>query len=217
MQSSARFHDADKVISVEPSRPGRRDSISGKNFMKTCILLLTFVGVTFGQTKSNKPSESPEHKFARERSERYHKLFAEFEEAEAELQSLDDIFHKAAMERADKLLEFGRSVAAGKNQDETPQEFLAKLDRDTPSQAPLHKQQDLLNEKVNSILVAMNSMGLRLSSGQDVPLLEQQLQHVDECVAVYHRTIDKKNSDLTVRETEAVNGCKALQLYPPSK
>jgi hypothetical protein len=36
------------------------------------------------------------------------------------------------------------------------------------------------------------------------------LEHVDACVAVYRKTIDKKNADLTVRESEQVKACQSL-------
>jgi hypothetical protein len=48
-----------------------------------------------------------------------------------------------------------------------------------------------------------------------------QLDHVDACTALYHRTIDKRASDLTVQETTTVKECQDLDLYPfvmsPSK
>jgi hypothetical protein len=40
------------------------------------------------------------------------------------------------------------------------------------------------------------------------------LNHVDDCTKTYHQTIDKKTSDLTIRETTAVKTCQALDLYP---
>jgi hypothetical protein len=43
-----------------------------------------------------------------------------------------------------------------------------------------------------------------------------QLQHADECASVYRATIDRKNVDLTVRQTEHIASCKALDLYPPA-
>jgi hypothetical protein len=46
-------------------------------------------------------------------------------------------------------------------------------------------------------------------------VLQEAVQYVDSCVTVYHKTIDKKSSDLTVREIEQVKTCQALDLYPP--
>lgn len=48
----------------------------------------------------------------------------------------------------------------------------------------------------------------------EADLINAQLPHVDECKKTYRTTIDKKTSDLTVRETTAVNACQALDLYP---
>ena len=45
--------------------------------------------------------------------------------------------------------------------------------------------------------------------------LEYQLKYVDSCLAAYHKTIDKKNVDLTVSESAQVNACQSLDLYPP--
>jgi hypothetical protein len=42
-----------------------------------------------------------------------------------------------------------------------------------------------------------------------------RLEHVDECLASFHKTIDKKKSDLTVRESDSVKLCQDLELYPP--
>jgi hypothetical protein len=43
-----------------------------------------------------------------------------------------------------------------------------------------------------------------------------QVEHADECASVYRSTIDRKNADLTVRQTEHIASCKALDLYPPA-
>jgi hypothetical protein len=44
-----------------------------------------------------------------------------------------------------------------------------------------------------------------------------QMQYADDCAAVFRQTIDKKNGDLTTRETELIGSCKALDQYPPAK
>ena len=46
---------------------------------------------------------------------------------------------------------------------------------------------------------------------------KMRLDHVDECLAVYNKTIDKKISDLTTRDVDSVAACKAAELYPPQK
>jgi hypothetical protein len=45
-------------------------------------------------------------------------------------------------------------------------------------------------------------------------LVIAQLARVDECKKTYRTTIDKRTSDLTVRESTAVKACRALDLYP---
>jgi hypothetical protein len=44
-----------------------------------------------------------------------------------------------------------------------------------------------------------------------------RLHFVDICVSIYHKTIDKKASDVTIRESELVKECQSLDLYPPAK
>lgn len=48
----------------------------------------------------------------------------------------------------------------------------------------------------------------------EVARQKSRLEHVDACTALFHRTIDKKTSDLTVRETTLVKDCTAMDLYP---
>lgn len=45
-------------------------------------------------------------------------------------------------------------------------------------------------------------------------LIDSQLEHVDACTKTYRTTIDKKASELTVRETTSMKACQALRLYP---
>ena len=48
----------------------------------------------------------------------------------------------------------------------------------------------------------------------DVSLWEHKIQAtIAECHDVYKKTIDKKTSDLTVREEELIHSCKALEVY----
>jgi hypothetical protein len=43
---------------------------------------------------------------------------------------------------------------------------------------------------------------------------DRQLAYVDDCTAIYQKTIDMKQSDLTTRQADQVKACKALDLYP---
>jgi|SRR5579871_1435215 len=51
----------------------------------------------------------------------------------------------------------------------------------------------------------------------ELDTLRNQLKYVDLCLATYRKTIDKRNADLTVRESEQVKACQSLDLYPPPK
>jgi hypothetical protein len=41
------------------------------------------------------------------------------------------------------------------------------------------------------------------------------LDHTDDCLAVYKKTIDERAADITTRESELITACKALGMYPP--
>jgi len=51
----------------------------------------------------------------------------------------------------------------------------------------------------------------------DLMLWKKRLTYADDCARLFHDTIDKKSSDLIVRETDSIAGCKSLDLYPPQK
>lgn len=38
----------------------------------------------------------------------------------------------------------------------------------------------------------------------------------DACALIYSKTVDKKISDLTVRETQQVQACQTAGMYPPT-
>jgi hypothetical protein len=51
----------------------------------------------------------------------------------------------------------------------------------------------------------------------DLPALKVRMDRADDCLVVYHTTIDKKVSDLTTREADQIMACKSADLYPPAK
>ena len=52
---------------------------------------------------------------------------------------------------------------------------------------------------------------------QLLELLKIRFDHVDECVYVYRNTVDSKLADLTIGQTDLVESCKSVGLYPPQK
>ena len=50
-----------------------------------------------------------------------------------------------------------------------------------------------------------------------VDILQQRLEHADDCAALYRSTIDRAVSSLTVRQTKQVAECTALDEYPPER
>jgi hypothetical protein len=77
-------------------------------------------------------------------------------------------------------------------------------------QNTLDRQEQLLQE-------IRSNQSILPQAREAVRMLEIRLQHADDCAAIYHTTIDRKSSDLTVREAEAVGDCRTARLYPPEK
>jgi hypothetical protein len=53
--------------------------------------------------------------------------------------------------------------------------------------------------------------------GRNIAGLRAKVSHVDECVAVYIKTIEEKSADVTNRLAEQIKACKSMGLYPPEK
>jgi hypothetical protein len=49
-----------------------------------------------------------------------------------------------------------------------------------------------------------------------IAVMESRVRQVDECLTVYHATIDKRLSDLTGRESDQINTCRSAEMYPPT-
>jgi hypothetical protein len=56
-----------------------------------------------------------------------------------------------------------------------------------------------------------------LAAQDELSVLTTKLRYVDTCASVYRKTIDKKAGDMTLRDSEQVNECRSLDLYPPAK
>lgn len=50
-----------------------------------------------------------------------------------------------------------------------------------------------------------------------LPLLKLKLAQADECVSVYAKTVSEGTADVTVRQSEQIMVCKAIDMYPPVK
>ena len=75
-----------------------------------------------------------------------------------------------------------------------------------------HRASELIEATAREIPIQFQKV-----SSESIELLQRQLEAVDKCVSLYRTTIDRKTSDLTVRQTELVNTCQLLDLYPPIK
>ena len=140
---------------------------------------------TKAATKPTTDTESPEHKFARQRCEEWKEGL---DESESDL--------RGATEEYNKIL--ARVEAARQNGDSDKAEAWEK------SAADWRK-------------TLKNLATYKEEYATTYALWANRLEHVDDCVKAYRRTIDKKVSALTTRETGLVDGCKVLELYPPHK
>lgn len=59
--------------------------------------------------------------------------------------------------------------------------------------------------------------GILQKAESEIETLQARLEHADACAAVYRTTIDKRASDLTVRQADQVRMCKDLDQYPPPR
>jgi hypothetical protein len=180
------------------------------------------VGAGLAQTATTKPalphrtaalkpaSESPEHRAFR-------------------------IRYEGAVEECDRLVAYAESVidkgaAAGPpivcaptGRGSDVQNLVANLKEQNRALEALRKILDGACEgcssegQLNAAIKVLESASVGGSSYEKLKDLRTLLEHVDPCVTLYHATIDKKASDLTVRESELIAGCRGLDLYPPSR
>ncbi|MGA3205072.1 MAG: hypothetical protein ABSF12_21460 [Bryobacteraceae bacterium] len=55
----------------------------------------------------------------------------------------------------------------------------------------------------------------KIKAAEDAKAAEDRAKTRAACSAIYQNTIDKKVKDLTVREDQQIQACRALGLYPP--
>jgi TonB family protein len=73
-------------------------------------------------------------------------------------------------------------------------------------------------DQQEALLSQARQLGNQLNAANPaVDLLRVRMENADACAAIYPRTIDRKVSDLTTRETETVKACQTIGLYPPQK
>ena len=172
----------------------------------SALVLLALAGCKLlGQT-----TESPEHRTAR----------LEYEHV---LESRSDPYQK---EKSDWDRLIAVCVAVGPsdpkctlNMDEN-----GTLSRLVKSVCQLYNHHDkktgkdiLDRQKCAAVFNRMASAEPITVSSSFVENLNRKVDATDPCLKLYHDTIDKKIVDLTTRESEQVQACKALDLYPPSK
>jgi predicted nucleic acid-binding Zn-ribbon protein len=147
------------------------------------------------------PNESAEHKHARQNLDQATKSHAE-------------------------LLEQIKPISDKLGQNNAQVERLQKEQMNlNPSKRGFDKASHALTLQIDPILADSNelvSQILTLKRSDEpimtkLPLLKSRLEHADDCVAVYNKTIDEKVSDITTRESEQIKACKSLDLYPPNK
>jgi len=50
----------------------------------------------------------------------------------------------------------------------------------------------------------------------EADVAKTRLDYVDQCGVLYTKTIDKRPSDLSIRDSDRVQACRGLNLYPPT-
>ena len=189
---------------------GGRDTISP--MMRLRLPLVMALAVLPSVAQADKPAETPEHFLARTK---YEAAKAIYDEAEAKFQQSAALVDALNQAFSCALASFKRCTV--------PQEILKeagclKVDRHGKSSVIRGLPcAGLLKDAEAPVLGQMNAQLATIKTGPAVAQLAMQLKHVDECVTVYHATIDRKQSDITVREGELVKACQGMNFYPPAK
>jgi hypothetical protein len=72
-------------------------------------------------------------------------------------------------------------------------------------------------DQQSAYLEEAKRLGVLLDQAKpQLDLMKARMENADSCVQVYRDTIDKKNADLTTRESQAIQSCRYLGLYPPA-
>lgn len=71
-------------------------------------------------------------------------------------------------------------------------------------------------DQMSAYLEEAKRLGVLLDQAKpQLDLMKARMENADSCVQVYRDTIDKKNADLTTRESQSIQGCQYLGIYPP--
>lgn len=142
----------------------------------------------YGQT----PTESPEHRHARQN----------YEAAE---QQRDSLTRQIELDEA-KTKELTTEVLASVcDSDKGKEQYRACMAKARANKA----MRDELDAHIEQLKMKRSEMIDLL------PDLAERLEYADDCMAVFRKTIDKKTSDLTVRENSQIKACMTMDLYPP--
>ena len=72
-------------------------------------------------------------------------------------------------------------------------------------------------DQQSAYLEEAKRLGVLLDQAKpQLDLMKARMENADSCVQVYRDTIDKKNADLTTRESQGIQSCQYLRLYPPA-
>ena len=162
-------------------------------------------------------AESPEHKFARTALEDMNVKTASIKAEDAKLGAITDCLSAETEKDVALMAEYENEH--GKQERHTcrlPEaEVTAAIDKYC---TPIQKGQK--NYAGCSLPVLRQRMAIANiveEAHSKIETLTAQIEHADNCTAVYRATIDKKVSDLTTRQSDQVNMCKSLDQYPPKK
>jgi hypothetical protein len=186
-------------------------------FIKTEALfvmcVLTLPGAVFAQKpdtdSASEPPESSQHRYARLKYEAAETKSAPIMQRAERLAAI----HVCLEEGKKCQLDDGTVQAGVREYCPRMQQGLAQHSNEAPERKVLIQR--LLIAECRLVLSKSAQAMVEEADALNVPNLKQQMDHADECAALYRSTIDKKVSDMTTRKTDNVKACKAMDLYPP--
>jgi hypothetical protein len=150
------------------------------------------------------PPAQPDYDAEAARAEAEHKAQGERFKAEDEARAKAAEAVKESHEFAQKTLERAKQRRAG------------DIDRYRQLNLQLNAREDYGSPDRRSMVAEFKRLSDEIDKLEElIPVLELREQYADKCMDIYQMTADKKTSDLTTRENNAIKACTDLELYPP--
>jgi hypothetical protein len=82
-----------------------------------------------------------------------------------------------------------------------------------PDQRSIYEAKAKVRAEEKSVQAEKDTLEADRQAAKEAAEAEEMLRIKARCHALYKRTIDKKQADLTVRETQQITACEALDYY----